>query len=197
VREVASNELSIAGLLSNWLDREWEARFLVDERQSLLWSNGAAASWIEEANCALKIQGGLLVAKESKLQCQLASMLASSSRQTSCFLTASASEQQELLFSAREVGHFAGYKCVALAARSITDTNTHQLIGLSDAFNLTPSEEAVLQQMMRGRTVDRIAHNSRTSPETVRTHVRRAYSKMSVSSREEMFSRLKPFLFYR
>jgi DNA-binding CsgD family transcriptional regulator len=51
--------------------------------------------------------------------------------------------------------------------------------------------------MVSGNTVDRIAQNSKVSPETVRAHVRRAYSKMSVSSREEMFSRITPFLFGR
>jgi DNA-binding NarL/FixJ family response regulator len=81
--------------------------------------------------------------------------------------------------------------------RSIKAKDTDELVGLGDAYNLTPSEETVLQKMMRGNNVEKIARSSNTSPETVRTHVRRAYSKMSVSSREEMFSRLKPFLFDR
>ena len=33
---------------------------------------------------------------------------------------------------AAQVGHFDGYKCVGLAARSIKDKNTHELIGLGD-----------------------------------------------------------------
>jgi DNA-binding CsgD family transcriptional regulator len=184
-------------MLSSWLDRGWEARFLVDEQLRLLWSNGAANAWLEEVDCPLRLQRDTLVAKDNRFQVKLTAMVASCSRATSGMLMGGCNGAQDLLFSSREVGRFGGFRCMGLAVRSIKAKDTDELVGLGDAYNLTPSEETVLQKMMRGNNVEKIARSSNTSPETVRTHVRRAYSKMSVSSREEMFSRLKPFLFDR
>lgn len=139
----------------------------------------------------------MLSAKDSRFQGKLAAMIDACRTATSSMLLGDGHGAQELLFTARQVGRFGGFHCSGLAVRGITDTDTHELVGVGDAFNLTPSEEGVLQKMMRGFNVEKIALSSCTSPETVRTHVRRAYSKMCVSSREEMFSRLKPFLFDR
>lgn len=197
MKNVALDESSLAGLFSNWLDREWEARFLLDEQLRLLWNNSAADAWLDKADCPFRIQSGTFAAKDTRLQGKLAAMVASCCQETNRLMIGGPNGTKDLLFSARGLGQSDGYKCIGLSVRNIRDTDSHELVGFGDAFNLTPSEEAVLRRIMQGHNVEMIARNSRTSPETIRTHVRRAYSKMSVSSREEMFSRLKPFLFVR
>ena len=46
---------------------------------------------------------------------------------------------------------------------------------------------------MDGATAAEAASDLGISLETARTHVRRAYAKLNVSSREEMFARISPF----
>lgn len=194
---IASRGESIAALLSNWLDQEWEARFLLDKQLKLLWQNRTAKDWLDGSQCPFKLSGDMLAARDGRLQCRFASLFSGANGAVKTMLVPDAIHGPDMLLCARHVGEFGGSSYYGLCVRSTSTSQAHALIGLGEAFNLTPSEEAVLTKMVRGNTVDRIAQSSKTSPETVRTHVRRAYSKMSVSSREEMFSRIRPFLFGR
>lgn len=46
---------------------------------------------------------------------------------------------------------------------------------------------------MEGACVDGIALSLEIGVETVRTHIRRMYNKLSISSREALFARLSPY----
>lgn len=194
---VASDDSSISALLSKWLDHRWEARFLLDEQLTIRWSNGAAETWLRDDHCPVQSRDGMLAGKETRLHARLASLVSGLDQNSIGTFTFGANCTRELLFCARQVGRFDGLACIGLGVRKIQDVDAHHLVGLGDAYDLTRSEEAVLQQMVRGHTVEAIAKTSKTSPETIRTHVRRAYSKMGVSSREEMFRRIRPFIFAR
>lgn len=191
-----SDDSSVVTLLTNWLNGSWEARFLLDHQLKIYWVNRTAAAWLDDLHCPLKLTAGQLLAKDSRLQCRLSSLL-SSARAEVGTLVANPNQSHELLFCARQVGEVGGTIYFGLSIRGLGSGNTHELIGLADAFRLTRSEENVLKKMVRGQTVEKIASNSKTSRETVRTHVRRAYSKLNVSSREELFRRIRPFLFAR
>lgn len=191
----ASKGDSIVALLSNWLDQEWEARFLLDEQLNVLWHNRTAKAWLNRPQCPLKLNGEVLAVRDGRSQCRFVSLFSGAGATVKTMLVPDTAHGPDMLFYARHVGEFGDSSYFGLCVRSTCTSQTHDLIGLGEAFSLTPSEEAVLKKMVRGNTVDRIARSSKTSPETVRTHVRRAYSKMNVSSREEMFSRIRPFLF--
>jgi DNA-binding CsgD family transcriptional regulator len=60
-------------------------------------------------------------------------------------------------------------------------------------FQLTPKQTQVLMRMISGDSSENIAKAMRISVETVRTHVRDVYAKLRVSSREELFVRVRPF----
>lgn len=61
------------------------------------------------------------------------------------------------------------------------------------ALGLTSAEANLLKRLVDGATASEAASDLGISLETARTHVRRAYAKMGVSSREEMFARISPF----
>lgn len=193
----ASDDNPVVALLTNWLDGSWEARFLIDDQFRIIWSNRSATAWLDDPHCSLKLASERLQAKDSKVQFKLSSLICDAGSDLRSALVPSPDQASEMLFCARQVGRVGIKNYIGLCVRSIASGHTHDLIGLVDAYNLTRSEEAVLTGMVRGHTVEQIARRSRTSPETVRTHVRRAYSKLNVSSREEMFSRIRPFLFAR
>lgn len=60
-------------------------------------------------------------------------------------------------------------------------------------FCLTPAEAQVVKFILHGSPAEAVARELGVSVETVRTHIRRAYSKVGVTSREQLFAALSPF----
>ena len=56
----------------------------------------------------------------------------------------------------------------------------------ADAHGLSKREREVLELLVEGRTATYIAERQFVSPNTVRTHIKRIYAKMGVSSRQEL-----------
>jgi len=61
------------------------------------------------------------------------------------------------------------------------------------AFGLTPAEDRLLKMMVEGANAEELAIRLGISIETVRTHVRRAYAKLGVVNREQLFATLSAF----
>lgn len=66
---------------------------------------------------------------------------------------------------------------------------------LNELFRLTPAEGQVLREMTNGRTAQEIAKATGVSVDTIRSHIRSLYAKLSVNSREAMLSRVVSFRF--
>jgi len=64
-------------------------------------------------------------------------------------------------------------------------------IATSDLARLSPREQDVLQALARGLRYKEIAHRLAIGEETVRTHLRRLYAKLQVTSRTEAVMKLK------
>lgn len=64
---------------------------------------------------------------------------------------------------------------------------------LKTVFGLTQAEHRIVLEMLGGKTVTTIAGEFGLSVGTVRTHVKRLYSKIEVASREELLGRLAPY----
>lgn len=60
-------------------------------------------------------------------------------------------------------------------------------------LGLTCAEVRVAQRLMEGAGAEGIARSLDVGIETVRTHIRRTYNKLGISSREELFARLSPY----
>lgn len=70
---------------------------------------------------------------------------------------------------------------------------THIWADTGSVFGLTPSEDRLVRQLVDGSNIDEVAERLNISVETARTHVRRAYLKIGVNSREQLFAALSPF----
>ncbi|HLL58488.1 MAG TPA: helix-turn-helix transcriptional regulator [Allosphingosinicella sp.] len=64
---------------------------------------------------------------------------------------------------------------------------------MDKVFRLTASEHRILMLMLDGLTADELSQRLGSSLDTVRTHIRNIYGKLKVTSREGMFSRLRPY----
>jgi DNA-binding CsgD family transcriptional regulator len=63
---------------------------------------------------------------------------------------------------------------------------------LGRIFGLTPAEAAVVRGLVSGRGAEQLAADQGIGLETVRTHIRRAYHKLGVSSREQLYAAVSP-----
>ena len=69
-----------------------------------------------------------------------------------------------------------------------------KLVDLRQAFGLTEAERCVAERLMNGQTAEETAADLRVSLETIRTHIKRAYAKLGVCSREAFFTKLREFV---
>lgn len=120
------------------------------------------------------------------------------------FLSSCLARPSILLLSDRKVGDD-----LLIRGRRLLETPTETFLGLTvfesshdtlladanigAALGLTPGETRVLQGMLTGRTADDLARHLQISIDTVRSHIRRIYEKLNVSSREGLFSRVRSF----
>lgn len=80
----------------------------------------------------------------------------------------------------------------AVYAQDASIASNQAIAGISDAiakqYGLSERETEVFQYLARGRSAKYIAEQLFISPETVRTHTRRIYTKTGVHTREELLS---------
>ncbi|WP_148291484.1 helix-turn-helix transcriptional regulator [Brevundimonas abyssalis] len=60
-------------------------------------------------------------------------------------------------------------------------------------FDITRSEAAIVKRLIGGQTPFAVAEALNLSIETVRTHIRRVYHKLGISSREELFAMIASY----
>jgi DNA-binding CsgD family transcriptional regulator len=83
----------------------------------------------------------------------------------------------------------------SLISLSLRDTSRQPVCApLQEVFGVTKAEQRVIDQLLLGQTTEAAAEALGVSILTVRTQTKHAYAKLGVSTREELFSRLLPFL---
>ncbi|MFN4295763.1 MAG: helix-turn-helix transcriptional regulator [Brevundimonas sp.] len=87
----------------------------------------------------------------------------------------------------------AGGNAVALTFQPADPTERYVWADFAPYFDLTRSEAAIVRRLVDGQTPAAAAVELGLSIETVRTHIRRIYNKMGVSSREQLFAAVASF----
>ena len=86
---------------------------------------------------------------------------------------------------------------VALTLRDLGATVQIECAELESMFSVTPGEHQVIVQLLKGFSSREIAQEFGKSILTVRTHVKRAYGKIGVKTRGQLFAKLLPYLSIR
>ncbi|MEH6665383.1 MAG: helix-turn-helix transcriptional regulator [Brevundimonas sp.] len=82
---------------------------------------------------------------------------------------------------------------VALTFQPADPTERYVWADFAPYFDLTRSEAAIARRLVGGQTPSDAAEALGLSIETVRTHIRRIYNKLGISSREQLFSVIASF----
>jgi DNA-binding CsgD family transcriptional regulator len=178
-----------APLLESWLGLGRRARLILTDGLCLQWCNPAAVMLLERHD-PLVLCGDMVRARNSADGRRFQEFVRNAGPQTTVLCLADQDQESHLLIAA--VG-LPGC-LVGVTASYASDEIEHHWADLRDAFGLTASERDIAQALSSGFTAEAVAHKLQISIKTVRTHIRHVYSKLGVSSREELFHKLTPYM---
>jgi DNA-binding CsgD family transcriptional regulator len=174
--------------IARWMESDGEARMIVGDDLRLRWVSAAAERILSDRDSVLYCNGRLRP-RSPKVDHELRSFVseATETGATHC-LTDSRTGKHIVLTTTRL------NDMVAITFHLSEQTAPLKLVDLHQAFGLTDAEHAVAEHLMNGHTAEETASRLGVGLETIRTHIKRAYAKLDVSSREAFFKRLRSFV---
>lgn len=179
-------------IVFDWVTREGKARLIFDRSMRLLWANAAAHEMLlHGAHVALGDEG--VVVRSDELRIMIEQAMRARTEESLFVIEHSDDIGNDLLVRFERLRDDGAKACFGLQLIRHAPTPGGWSEMLAAHFQLTPKQTQVLTRMISGEAGEDIAKAMRISIETVRTHVRDVYAKMRVSSREELFVRVRPF----
>lgn len=179
-------------IVFDWVTKERKARLIVDRTMRLLWANATAHDMLlQGAHIALGDSG--VAVRQDQLRMMIEQAMRARTEESLFVIEHSDDIGSDLLVRferLREDGARAFFG-LQLIPHAPPPGGWSEM--LAAHFQLTPKQTLVLMRMISGESGDDIARAMQISVETVRTHVRDVYAKLRVSSREELFVRVRPF----
>lgn len=172
--------------LAAWIDGERRARLLVTRALDVVWMNEAAR--------ALRDDGELFGAKGERFALQsraVARLATQATPDAARCLAAPAADGRLWVIWAREVAT-SPRSLIGLTLQRVGEPVRFQ--ALIETHLLSPSEGRIVEMLLTGAETGRIAQAMDVSLETVRSHLKRAYQKMGVRSRGELFAQALAFI---
>ena len=177
-------------LVLRWMESVQTALLVVDADLDIQWANPLARQWIDAKEPMSQVGMQLHLGRSEP---QLRRLIDRAGKQMEGICVPIAGRGAHLILSARRITNGDSMAYYGLIARRTDDVNAH-LMGVEEAFRLTSAEVRVLKLLLKGHTAQAIATRLSVSIDTVRTHIRRLYTKLEVASREALFMRLRPFM---
>ena len=177
-----------------WFAQDAAARLVVGRDLTVFIANRQALGAIE-ANGVLALREGVLTARDRKATAELAAVV-SEAAGPARFAVVGADGGAAVLVEALALGE-GDAGPVALALRDLNSPVQIECADLEAMFGVTPGERQVIVQLLKGHSSREIAEQFGKSILTVRTHVKRAYGKIGVKTRGQLFARLLPYLSIR
>ena len=175
-----------------WFEREATARLIVSRDLTVLAANASAQALIDGCE-ALSFRDGALAAKDRRATMRLVEAVAAAGPIARAVVIG---EGSGVLLEVQALeGHDAGP--VGLMLRDLVAATSIECADLEAMFGVTPGEHQVVVQLLKGYSSREIAAQAGKSILTIRTHVKRAYGKIGVKTRGQLFARLARYLSIR
>jgi DNA-binding CsgD family transcriptional regulator len=178
-----------------WFAQDGVARLVVGRDLTVLALNHHAVTLLD-ASGALCLRDGVLAPRDRRCAAELAAIMALASPMARMGMVGAGGGGSMLLV---DVQTLAGEPdgAVALALRDPGGRVQIECADLEPMFGVTPGEHQVIVQLVKGYSSREIADQFGKSILTVRTHVKRAYGKIGVKTRGQLFAKLLPYLSIR
>jgi DNA-binding CsgD family transcriptional regulator len=176
--------------LTNWFNVERKGRMILTRDLHLSWCNLAARQLIGQRQC-LVLRDGCLRPRAPAEQKRFEDFIRDAGDTLTALCLPDEDGENHLVATAIRLPQTA---LVGVTAYPAWADFQYLWADLHKAFGLTPSEQEICRSLSSGLTADRVAEKMETSVKTVRTHIRHVYSKLGVSSREELLHKLLPYM---
>ena|SRR6185437_12050529 len=178
-----------------WFAQDTVARLVVGRDLTVLALNAHAVTLLE-ANGPLSLRDGMLVTRDRRSGAELAAMISFAGPAPRMGVLGAGGDGPALLVDAQALSSEPDGP-IALALRDPGGQVEIECADLEPMFGVTPGEHQVIVQLVKGYSSREIADQFGKSILTVRTHVKRAYGKIGVKTRGQLFAKLLPFLSIR
>jgi DNA-binding CsgD family transcriptional regulator len=185
-------ESPAAVYLQSWAEREPVARIVLDEHLRVVWANPAALKQLARRR-DIEVRDNVLATTNPANQNALLEFIEGAGSTLTSYCFPCEDGDGHLLFRALEVHRNSEGRYLGLVFYRSGSEFKASYADLEKVFQLTQAEHRVLLKLADGQTADEIAASLRVSIETTRSHIRQIYLKLNVTSREGMFSRLRPY----
>lgn len=187
--------------LKTWMDEFSEGLLLLNTEMNILWVNAAAEKLIS-AHPELGIRDSRLFIGGHQERQKLLSILETlqNGRNEITLLFAETRASSVLADISRQDPAPSISKIqpiFRLRLRWLRRRAKVNLQALGAIYSLTPEEQATVGHLIDGLPVAEIARRTERAESTVRWHVKRAYSKIGVTSREQLFTECSAFFSQR
>ena len=178
--------------LAHWMETDARARLLIDDDLHAWWVSPAADAVMGQIG-ALVLRNGYVRTRENRFERQLRDLVDNATPEMSIQCIHDPRTEEHVVLTAQRLSAPSNH-LVGITLQRASENFVFRLADLHGAFGFTRTEGRVAYHLMCGRTAEETSQHLRVSLETVRTHIKRAYAKLGVSSREAFFHRLTPFV---
>jgi DNA-binding CsgD family transcriptional regulator len=175
-------------LITQWMEIDREARLIVGEDLKPIWVSAAAERLLSQPDSILYCNGRLRP-RSPNVDNELRVYVSEATRAGETHCLTDSRTGQHLVLSVKRLNDL-----VAITLHRPEHSAPIRLVDLRQAFGLTEAEHAVAEHLMNGHTAEETAAQLGVGIETIRTHIKRTYAKLDVSSREALFNRLRSFV---
>lgn len=175
-----------------WSAMDGQARLGLTAERVLLWADKRARAAID-AGDGLRLRGIRLEPSDHNALDRFSELLGVQEGDIRSLCLGRGRRGGHLLMRASRLVDSSGLQLIGLSFRSTGPEFEPMWADLSEIFGLTASEHRIVRQLLGGKSAERIAAATGVSIDTVRTHIRHAYEKMEVSSREDLWRRAAPY----
>ena len=163
----------------DWLEADRRPRMVIDEDELILWSNNAAKCF---SRCGLPIvvRGDRLMVVNAALKAKVRRFFAEATFGVQRLVVTCIDDCDDLLIIGASASGEGRQRRVFVKLTLPQPTLAAEASGLALQYGLTHAEAGVLEALVSLKTPTVIARCNGISVHTVRTHVRRIYSKMGV-----------------
>ncbi len=175
---------------------EWGATYsvptiLVLQDLTVLWNNGAAL--LAEANGDFSLSVGVLSLEDKTATAELKNFVRTLTTRTKAWVYRRGSSTPPLVVGGETIAPLGQLPGAALMFYAVGGTDRYVWPDIGEVFGLTKAEVRIVKRLIAGERADDIAVDTNATLETIRTHIRRAYGKLGVGTREQLFATIAPF----
>ena len=177
-----------------WFSQDAAARLVIARDFTVLAANGNAVALIELSG-VVSLRDGSLATRDRRSAAELQAIVAEAQNAPRLGIVG-AGGPTALLIDAFALGDEPDSP-IAMLLRDLRGSAEIDCADLESVFSVTPGEHQVIIQLVKGYSSREIAEQFGKSILTVRTHVKRAYGKIGVKTRGQLFAKLLPYLSIR